>query len=161
MSDAQRHVLDDFRDWITATARLVVPAVGSARQVEAVGQQGEAFGCRLYTDARTWLEVSVFPSRNQVRLGLAMESRARNEQAEQLIEDSRETLDEFLELGLADAGHEDDVYRMEHFHEAGIFYFATHLALSGIEDLKGPEIRERVTHLLEGYAMAFGDIIEG
>lgn len=160
MTEAEKGNVEDFRDWMAKAARLALPVVGTTRKVDGEGRQGDSLSLRLYTDTRTWLEVSILPAAAKLRVGLATESRVRNEEGEQLIEDSKETMDGFLELGLADAGYEDELYSMEHFHDSGIFYFASHLDLPHMEGLNSPELRERAKHLLEGYATAFEEIVE-
>lgn len=161
LSDEQRKIIDEFLNWVAATARQKVPLVGTTRKVEGQGDFSECLVMRLYTDTRTWLEVNFLVSEPKLRIGLATDSRTRNEEGEQLIEDSKDTLDEFLELGLADAGYEDDVYKMEHFHESGIFYFATHLDSENIEAFAEEDgIRQKAMQLVEGYALAFEEMLD-
>ncbi|MDA0838544.1 MAG: hypothetical protein O3B01_16625 [Planctomycetota bacterium] len=160
MTDPEKEIVDAFRDWIARTAREKVPAVGTTRKVDGEGEYQDSLALRLYTDTQLWLEVNILPGESILRVGLASDDRTMNEDAEQLIEDSKDPMDEFLELGLADAGYEDEEgHRMDHFRESGIFYFATSLPLPDIASLQG-ELREQAMRLVEGYATAFEELIE-
>ena len=160
MTESEKETVEDFRDWIARTARERVPAVGTTRKVDGEGEHGDSLAMRLYTDTQLWLEVNVLPDTSVLRIGLASDDRTTNEDAEQLIEDSKDPMDEFLELGLADAGYEDEEgHPVEHFREAGVFYFATPLPMPDIASLQG-ELREQAMRLVEGYATAFEELIE-
>jgi hypothetical protein len=137
-----------------------VPAVGTTRRVDGEGDHEDSLAMRLYTDTQLWLEVNILPSASILRIGLASDDRTLNEDAEQLIEDSKDPMDEFLELGLADAGYEDEEgHRVDHFRESGVFYFVTPLPMPDIASLQG-ELREQAMRLVEGYATAFEELIE-
>lgn len=159
LTPEQRKIADDFRDWVAISARQKIPFVGTTRKVDGQGDPPDSLAMRLYTDNRTWLEAAVLPKLSRLRVGLASDSRTRNEEAEQLIQDSKETMDEFLELGLADAGYEEEAHHVDHFHESGVFYFVTHLDLKSIESLADPGVSVKAMHLVEGYALAFEEML--
>jgi len=161
VSEAEGKTIEEFRDWLAVIARQEVEAVGTVRKVDGEGEHADSRAVRLYTDVHLWLEVNVLPGLSKLRIGLATDDRPTNEDAEQVIEDSRESLDEFLELGLADAGYEDEEgHSMEHFHDSGVFYFATHLDMVSIDSLVDDELREKAKRLVEGYAAAFEELLE-
>lgn len=161
MPESDERSVEDFRDWIAATARQEVEAIGTVRKVDGEGEHPDSRAVRLYTDVHLWIEVNILPGISKLRVGLATDDRSTNEDAEQVIEDSRESLDEFLELGLADAGHEDEEgHSMEHFHDSGVFYFATHLDMVGLDSLVSDGLRGEVKRLVEGYAAAFEELLD-
>ena len=51
-----------------------------------------------------WLEVAVHPLIPQIRVAFVTEDRAKNEEVELAIEESEETVEELLQLGLEEAG---------------------------------------------------------
>lgn len=104
-----------------------------------------------------WLEVALRPFVPQVRVGFVTTDRWKSEDAESMIEDSGDTMNEFVGMGFNDAGLDWDEPPVEHFREAGqYFYFATPLDLEELRDLGTDEIREKTLRMLEGYLIAFG-----
>lgn len=49
---------------------------------------------------------------------------------------------------------------MEHFHDSGVFYSATHLDMVGLDSLAGDELRGKVKRLVEEYAAAFEELLD-
>ncbi|MBI4719506.1 MAG: hypothetical protein HY763_17050 [Planctomycetes bacterium] len=86
--------------------------------------------------------------------------RWKSEEAEQAIEDSGDTMSEFVEAGFDEAGLDWPDPPVEHFREGGeYFYFATSLNLDETGDLNLDATRDKVLRMLEGYLIAFGPAV--
>ena len=112
---------------------------------------------RFEAAPKCWFEVAVRPTIPQVRVGFLTNDRWISEGAEEAIESSGDSMNEFVESGFDDAGLEWANPPVEHFREEGeFFYFATPLALDEIADLNNDDVRNKVLRMLEGYLIAFG-----
>ena len=85
-----------------------------------------------------------------VRVGFAARDRWANEEIEDAVESNGGTMTEFIE----DEMEADDlVYKVQHFHEAGWFHFASDIPKDAAF-FNGEEGRELVWYYLDGYARA-------
>lgn len=108
-----------------------------------------------------WFELALRPFVPQIRVAFLTDDRWRSEEVEQAIQDSGDTMEEFLELGFEDAGLEWEEPTVEHYRDGGkYFYFATPLTLDDLDDLDGDEVRDKALRMLEGYLVAFGPALE-
>lgn len=104
-----------------------------------------------------WLEVALRPFVPQVRIGFVTTDRWKSEDAESMIEDSGDSMPEFVGVGFNDAGLDWDEPPVEHFREAGqFFYFATPLEIEDLRELDSDALRDKALRMLEGYLIAFG-----
>jgi len=118
---------------------------------------GSVLASRFPAADRVWLEVTVRPTARQVRVGLVTDDRWKNEDFEDRIEESGDTMSEFVELGFDEAGLEWKNPLVEHFRDQGKYFcFATSLDLAGLEELTQPAVREKIGRMVEGYRIAFG-----
>lgn len=110
---------------------------------------------------RVWFEVAVRPKIPQVRVGLLTDDRWKSEDLEDKIEESGDTMREFVELGFEEAGltwHDPPV---EHFREElRYFYFATPLDLGSPDAMASEETRGKILQMLNGYWEAFGRFVK-
>ena len=105
-----------------------------------------------------WFEIAVRPLIPQVRVGILTDDRWKSEDLETKIEESGDTMSEFVELGFDEAGLEWKDPIVEHFREEmKYFYFATALNLSKLEELAGQA--GKVRQMLDGYFHAFGPFL--
>ncbi len=146
-------IVQRFRDAFEAGLR------GDAR-VRSVLRDDRADGSVLATRfevaPQLWLEMCVRPHIPQVRAGLVTDSRWLSEDLEQAIEDSGDTMSEFVELGFDAAGLEWPDPVVEHYREQGkYFYFSTGWELGDLAALGEPATLERARKMLEGYYQAF------
>lgn len=110
---------------------------------------------------RLWLELAVRPFVPQVRVGIVTDDRWKNEDLEDKIEESGDTMSEFVELGFEEAGLEWREPPVEHFREQGRFFvFATAIELRELSELALPGLMDRVSRMFEGYYQAFRPAIE-
>ena len=66
-------------------------------------------------------------------------------------------MEEFVGVGMNEAGLDWDEPPVEHYRDGGeFFYFATPLAIEELPDLERDQVRNKVVRMLEGYLIAFG-----
>lgn len=83
------------------------------------------------------------------------------QELEERIEETGDTMPEFLELGFDEAGLDWREPQVEHYRDQGKYFcFATPLELKSVRDLDSTEVRERVRAMFEGYYHAFRGAIE-
>lgn len=122
---------------------------------------GSLLASRFEMAPKCWLEVAVRPLIPQVRIGFVTTDRWKSEDAEGMIEDSGDSMPEFVGVGFNDAGLDWDEPPVEHFREAGeYFYFATPFDLDDVLDLNSDATRDKTVRMLEGYLIAFGPSLE-
>ncbi|RME41121.1 MAG: hypothetical protein D6788_01895 [Planctomycetota bacterium] len=120
-------------------------------------EDASTLATRFAAGDHCWFEVAVRPFVPQVRVAILTDDRWKSEEMEQAIQDSGDTMSEFVGLGFEDAGLDWPEPPVEHYREGGTyFYFATPLDLEAISDLDRPDVRNRVLRMLEGYRLAFG-----
>jgi hypothetical protein len=107
-----------------------------------------------------WVEVTVRPLIPQVRVGLVTDNRWISEEMEQAIEDSGDSMCEFVGLGFCDAGLNWDEPGVEHYREKLKWMcFVTPLELAGLDELASPETRGKVRKMVDGYCSAFAKFL--
>jgi hypothetical protein len=108
-----------------------------------------------------WVEVVVRPFIPQVRAGIVTDDRWKNEDLEDKIEESGDTMSEFVELGFDEAGLEWPEPPVEHYRDQGRYFcFSTGLELERLAELADPAVLDKVRRMLEGYYTAFKPAIE-
>jgi len=106
-----------------------------------------------------WFEIAVRPLIPQIRVGILTDDRWKSEDFEEKIEESGDTMSEFVELGFDEAGLEWKEPIVEHYREdMKYFYFATALAVSSLDELPGKVGEAR--KMLDGYHHAFGPFLK-
>jgi hypothetical protein len=154
LSDEQRGMIDDFRGWIEQH----MGRNAQWGQLERHDREdGSTLATRWPAGEHLWYEVALRPFLPQVRVGILTDDRWKSEELEQKIEDSGDSMSEFIEMGFEAAGLEWPEPPVEHYREqATHFYFATPLDLSELADVADEAIRRKVLQMLEGYYHAFG-----
>lgn len=118
---------------------------------------GSVLASRFPAADRVWIELAIRPGIPQVRAGIVTDDRWKNEDFEDRIEESGDTMSEFVELGFDEAGLEWKNPVVEHFRDQGKYFcFATSLDLKSVDDLSNPEVLEKICRMIEGYRHAFG-----
>ena len=110
---------------------------------------------------RVWFEIAVRPFIPQVRVGVLTDDRWKNEDFEEKIEESGDTMREFVEMGFEEAGLEWIEPPVEHFREeTKFFYFATPLDVISTDELGADATRRKIAQMFEGYFHAFGRFLK-
>lgn len=153
LSPEQRTIIEQFRQ------RIEAGLAGDAEfgAIDRHDRQDEStLATRWAMDAHTWYELTVRPFLPQVRAAVMTDDRWRSEAFEQMIEDSGDTMQEFVELGFEAAGLDHRDPPVEHYRDQGrYFYFATPVDLTSLEQLADTELSDRVVKMLRGYHLAF------
>ncbi|MBI1827418.1 MAG: hypothetical protein HY287_08970 [Planctomycetes bacterium] len=157
LSEQDRSRIESFRNFIEeSTARD--DRYGTASRVDR--EDGSTLATRFQGSKSCWLEVAIRPLIPQIRVGFLTNDRWKSEECEQTIEDSGDTMNEFVGSAFEDAGLEWPEPPVEHYREGGeFFYFATPLKLDELADLGTQEVRDKAVLMLEGYLIAFGPAI--
>jgi hypothetical protein len=158
LDETSRETIDAFREYIEGAV------AGDERYGDLVraDREDESTLASRFRVGACWLELAVRPFVPQVRVGVLTDDRWKSEEIEQGIQDSGDTMEEFVELGFSEAGLDWSEPIVEHYREGGkYFYFATPLDIEEIPDLAWEEPRNKVLRMLEGYLVAFGPFLEG
>lgn len=153
LTEEQSRWVEEFRGWIE---RHVGGGADWGRLERHDREDGSTLATRWPAGEHVWFEVAVRPLLPQVRVGVLSDDRWKSEELEQTIEDSGDSMSEFIELGFETAGLEWPEPPVEHYREqARYFYFATPLDLTALSDVTDEAIRRKVLQMLEGYYHAF------
>lgn len=148
--------IEQFRDHVAQAMgrdERFGPAVRSARE------DMSSFLMRFPIAPSCWVEATVRPYIPQVRVGFVTDDRWKSEEAEDAIEDSGDTMPEFVEMGFEDAGLTWEEPPVEHYRNPEkFFYFATPFELKSLAELDLPETRDRTLRMLKGYCNAFAEV---
>lgn len=157
LSDADRKLIAAFRDGFERRYAGDERFSGVTRD----DRPDESYLTSRFAVAdHVWLEMTIRPFIPQVRAGIVTDDRWRNEDLEERIEETGDTMSEFVELGFDQAGLEWPAPPVEHFREAGRFFcFLTPLEIAAPAELNGPAAA-RLTKVFEGYYEAFRAAIE-
>ena len=151
--DQQNATIEPFRTWLESA---VEASTRFGEPVRVDREDGATLATRWPAGRDLFYEVALRPRLPQVRVGVLTDDRFKSEDFEQLIEDSGDTMQEFVELGFETAGLEWTEPPVEHYREQQrYFYFATPLDLQSLDQLADDQVREKVRLMLEGYYLAF------
>ena len=154
MDQAQRERIESFRRVVEAAAgghSLLGPPLRDDRPDDST------LVTRWPAAEHLWYELAVRPLLPQVRVGIATDDRWKNEDLEDLVESSGDTMSEFVGVAFEDAGLDWPEPPVEHYREHGkLFYFATPLELTSIDQIGEPAVIEKAVQMLDGYVRAFG-----
>lgn len=157
LTEDQRARVDSFRTFVEESC-VTDERYGEVSRLDR--EDESLLACRFAAAPHCWLEVALRPMIPQVRVGFVTDDRWKSEEAEDLIESSGDSMNEFVEMGFSEAGLDWNEPPVEHFREAGqFFYFATPLEIESLDELERDEIRSKTLRMLEGYLIAFGGIL--
>jgi len=110
---------------------------------------------------QVWLEVAVRPFLPQVRVGLVTDDRWKSEDLEEKIQESGDTMSEFVGLGFEEAGLPWAEPPVEHYRDQmKYFYFATPIELKAAGDVSNDAVRTKTRQMLDGYYAAFAPFLK-
>jgi hypothetical protein len=156
----QREQVEAFRGFFEATLKDDPRFVGIHRHDRA---DGSTMATRWQSAANehVWLEIAVRPLIPQVRAGILTDDRWKSEDFEEKIEESGDTMSEFVEMGFHEAGLEWLEPTVEHYREEmKYFYFATAYEIRDVQELAEAAIRTKTRQMFEGYFHAFGPFLK-
>ncbi len=108
-----------------------------------------------------YLEMTIRPGIPQVRAGIVTDDRWKNEDLEDAIEESGDTMSEFVELGFDEVGLDWREPPVEHYRDQGKYFcFSTAFELPDVAALRDAATLERVAAMFEGYYTAFRKAID-
>lgn len=124
-------------------------------------EDGSTLSTRFEVAPRLWLELAIRPGIPQLRAGILTDDRWKNEDLEDKIEETGDTMNEFVELGFQEAGLEWPNPPVEHYRDQGKYFcFTTPIELPSVAALADPAVFEKAGRMLDGYYEAFRGAIE-
>jgi hypothetical protein len=158
LSDADRQLIAEFR---ADLERGVATDARFAGVVRDDRPDDSVLASRFPVLDDVWIELTLRPFVPQLRAGIVTTDRWKNEELEERIEETGDTMSEFVELGFDEAGLEWRAPQVEHYRDQGKYFcFATGVELPGLQALAEPATRDQARRMLEGYYHAFRGAIE-
>lgn len=160
LTATQRDVIESFRaaleDNLSSDARF-----SSAQRHDRADGSTLATRWQSSENEHVWFEVAVRPLIPQVRVGILTDDRWKSEDLEEKIEESGDTMSEFVEMGFEEAGLEWLDPPVEHYREEmKFFYFSTGFEPKRLSELEDADIRTKTRQMLDGYHHAFGQFLK-
>lgn len=121
---------------------------------------GAALATRFPVGSKLWIELVIRPDVPQIRAGIMTDDRWLNEELEEAIEESGDTMPEFVEYGFDEAGLEWPAPIVEHFRDQGKYFcFLTSFEPESLAELTQPATVDKSHRMLLGYYEAFKKVI--
>ncbi len=153
LTSAQQETVEQFR--ATFRARYASDPRFS-NIADADRDDGAWLMTRFAVADRLWLELCVRPSIPQVRVGIMTDDRWISEELEDAIEETGDSMSEFVESGFDEVGLDCPEPTVEHYRDQGkYYYFATALELGALDELGTSVTLDRVARMIDGYYEAF------
>ncbi len=155
LTTAQIQNIKDFREWIerglVGDARFAPPAREDRPDHSTLATRWPSAA-----NPHLWFEVAVRPFLPQVRIGILTDDRWKSEDLEEKIQESGDSMSEFVGLGFEENGLDWPEPPVEHYREQlKYFYFATPFEIKSIDELAGDAARRKSRQMIDGYFMAF------
>lgn len=148
--------VSQFREWVAE--RLKDDETFGEPQADDRAD-GSTLTTRWPISESLYLEVTVRPHIPQVRIGVVTDDRWKSEELEQSVEDSGDSMEEFLELGFDEAGLEWEEPPVEHYRDQGKWFsFMTPLDLDRVSQLGDQSVRDKVMKMIHGYCHSYGKL---
>lgn len=153
-SEEDHEVIEAFRTYIEDSVAND-DRYGACNRLDR--DDASTLALRFEATPTCWFEVALRPLIPQIRVAFLTNDRWLSEELEQAIQDSGDSMEEFVGVGMNEAGLDWDEPPVEHYRDGGeFFYFATPLAIEELPDLERDQVRNKVVRMLEGYLIAFG-----
>lgn len=153
LSQTELDVVASFR------GRFEEHYAGDARfgEVSRVDREdGSQCSTRFQVADDVWLDLTVRPGIPQLRAGIVTDDRWKNEELEDAIEETGDSMSEFVELGFDEAGLDWAEPPVEHYREDGkYFIFATAFEAESVAALGDDAVFDRIRRIFDGYYEAF------
>jgi len=159
LSSEQGQWVTGFREWLESAADHQLRL---ADRIRIDREDRSTLAARWCIADRTWSEVVIRPFLPQVSVAIVTDDRQKNSTFKQMIEDSGDTLQEFVELSFDAVGLKWPEPPVQHYRDRDdLFYFATPLDLKSLGQLSQPATRRQVFQMLTGYCRAFAGFVAG
>lgn len=153
-SEEDHEVIEAFRTYIEDSVAND-DRYGACKRLDR--DDASTLALRFEATPTCWFEVALRPLIPQIRVAFLTNDRWLSEELEQAIQDSGDSMEEFVGVGMNEAGLDWDEPPVEHYRDGGeFFYFATPLVIEELPDLERDQVRNKVVRMLEGYLIAFG-----
>ena len=158
LHETQQGQVADFRRWVegelSRSSRFASPSHDDR-------EDHSTLTTRWPVGESVWIEVTIRPLIPQVRVGVVTDNRWISEEMEQVIEDSGDTMSEFVGLGFCDVGLDWAEPGVEHYRDKMKWMcFITPLELKSLDELASAETRRKVRLMVDGYCAAFGKFVK-
>jgi hypothetical protein len=127
---------------------------GTASRIDR--PDGSVTATRFNVGGPCWLELAVRPSVPEIRLAFVTDDAVTNDGILELVSDAGQSLSEFVQAGLQEAGLEEPTADVEHSQDGKNYRFSTGIKLDEVSDLEMDEVRDKTLQYLEGFMIAFG-----
>jgi len=160
LSSGHQAAISEFRDWVerglSADPRFDAPLRDDRADLSTLATRWVT-----RTNSHVWLEVAVRPFLPQVRVGLLTDDRWKSEDLEEKIQESGDTMSEFVGLAFEEHGLAWAEPPVEHYRDQmKYFYFATPIELKSLDDLAADAVRIKSRQMLDGYYAAFAPYLK-
>lgn len=154
--------IQSFRSWLCAEVRRRPEWFGVLSESEprtADRDDHSTLATRFSAADDTHFEVAIRPGLPAVRVGVATDSRWRNEELEERIEETGDEMEEYIEQAFADVDLDWVEPPVEHYREQQKWFcFVTPLELVSVSELGKPATRDKILRMLAGYWAGFGKV---
>lgn len=158
MQAQSTNVITEFRHTIESAAGQLAGFGEMSREDRA---DGSTLTSRFEVAKRIWIEMVIRPGIPQVRAGIMTDDRWLNEELEEAIEETGDTMPEFIESGFDEVGLEWREPVVEHYRDQGkYFVFATAFEPASLDDLSKPATVDKTLKMLRGYYEAFRKVVQ-
>ena len=112
---------------------------------------------RFHAGGPCWFELAIRPAVPDVRVGFVTDDPVTNDGVLELISDAGQSLSEYVQAGLREAGlDEPEMMVVHHQNEGNTYSFTTSFKLDELADLDSDDVRDKTLQVLEGFLIAFG-----
>lgn len=149
--------VETFKGWLVSEYRGDA-TWEAVRVLEGANAPENGLSVRLDVGKKSYYEVRVPATGDQLQVGFGTESRVINEEIEEMILDNGGDLDDLLADELCDLG--DEPRSMEHFFERPVFRYVVRLPLRTPEELENPVRRQEVKTILKACCILFQGCVD-
>ena len=157
LDEQSRSIVGAYREYIedyVGTDDRYGPATRHDAQDES------ALITRFEAAPSCWFEVALRTSKPQIRVGFVTANQSVDEEIQQAIQESGDTIEAFVGSAFQEAGLEWAAPPVERSrNEAGGCAYSTPLDVDELMDLESEELRDKTLRMLEGYLLAFGPAV--
>ncbi len=157
LSEQDQAVIETYREWLEESI-LAEDGIGALERRDH--PDGSTLATRFEVGAHVWVELAIRPIALQLQASILTDDRWFSEEMETAIEDSGDTMGEFVEMGFDEQGLDWEDPPVSHYRDAAkCFYFSTPWDIQSLDALAGESVRTRSRQMVLGYRSAFTSIL--